>query len=339
MLTIYAAIQRTQRHAYILKQGEQAHSWEVPERVDSILAALREAQLGPVVEPDEGGLEPVYAVHDEGMVTFLATAVAQQRAGGGPPGPVVPTYFPPPGQRRRPARFEGQKGYYCVDTEVPIDEHTWDAALASAQCAWSGAMRVRAGEPVVYALCRPPGHHAGPDFMGGYCYLNNAAIAARALGQGGERVAIVDIDYHHGNGTQAIFYEDPHVCYASLHADPRAAYPFFAGYEDETGQGNGKGTNWNVPLPPGTSQGAYLSALERLLARVREFDARWIVVSAGFDTYVHDPVSTFQLTTSSYAEIGAQIRALGTPTLVVQEGGYHVADLGRNVVALLGALV
>jgi acetoin utilization deacetylase AcuC-like enzyme len=339
MLTIYTAVQRTHRHAYILKQGTQARSWEVPERVDSILAALREAGLGPVVEPEDGGLEAVYAVHDEGMVTFLATAAAQQRASGGPPGPVVPTYFPPPGQRRRSECFEGQKGYYCVDTEVPVDAHTWKAALASARCAWSGAMRVRAGEPVVYALCRPPGHHAGPDFMGGYCYLNNAAIAARALCQEGERLAIVDVDYHHGNGTQAIFYRDPDVGYASLHVDPRAAYPFFAGYEDETGQGNGRGTNWNVPLPPGTGQETYLSALRTLLARVRAFEPRWIVLSAGLDTYVHDPVSTFQVTTAGYAEIGAQIRVLGRPTLVVQEGGYHVADLGRNVVALLGALV
>jgi acetoin utilization deacetylase AcuC-like enzyme len=174
--------------------------------------------------------------------------------------------------------------------------------------------------------------------MGGYCYLNNAAVAARALSESGERVAILDIDYHHGNGTQAIFYADPDVWYGSLHVDPRAAYPFFAGYEGECGSGPGTGTNWNVPLPPGTDQEGYLSALETLLQRLVAFDPRWLVVSAGFDTYTHDPISTFQVTTAGFRQVGLRIRALDVPTLVVQEGGYHVSHLGRNVVSLLAAL-
>jgi acetoin utilization deacetylase AcuC-like enzyme len=223
--------------------------------------------------------------------------------------------------------------------EVPIDEHTWDAAIASAHCAWTGAMRVREGASLVYALCRPPGHHAGPDFMGGYCYLNNAAIAARALRTRGERVAILDIDYHHGNGTQAIFYTDPDVYYGSLHIDPHAAYPFYAGYQDQVGDKAGRGTNWNVPLPPGTTQSKYLSALETLLEHLSRFDPRWLVVSAGFDTYIHDPISTFQVTTAGFDKVGARIRALNKPILVVQEGGYHVPDLGRNVVTFLNALI
>jgi acetoin utilization deacetylase AcuC-like enzyme len=271
------------------------------------------------------------------MVAFLATASAQVQAGGQAIVPVFPTFFPPPGQRRRPDSFEGQKGFYCVDMEVPIAEHTWDAALASTHCAWTGAIRLRTESPV-YALCRPPGHHAGPNFMGGYCYLNNAAIAARALRAEGERVALLDVDYHHGNGTQAVFYADPGVWYGSLHVDPRIAYPFYAGYEDERGVQAGAGTNWNVPLPAGTDQEAYLAALDALLDRLCAFDPRWLVVSAGFDTYLHDPISTFQLTTDSFYEIGLRIRALGKPTLVVQEGGYHVPDLGRNVVAFLQAL-
>jgi acetoin utilization deacetylase AcuC-like enzyme len=338
MLTLYASIQRTHRQAYVLKQGAQADSWERPERIDSILSALHEARLGPVLEPEDGGLAPVYAVHDEGMVAFLATAYAQQQAHGSPGTPVFPTVFPAPGQRRRPDGFEGRKGYYCVDMEVPIEAQTWEAALASAHCAWTGAMRLRAGEPLVYALCRPPGHHAGPDFMGGYCYLNNAAIAARALGAGGEGVALLDVDYHHGNGTQAVFYADPGVWYGSLHVDPRAAYPFYAGYEEERGDQAGQGTNWNVPLPPGTGPKRYLSALDALLERLCAYDPRWIVVSAGLDTYRDDPIGTFQLSTDAYCEMGARIRALGRPTLVVQEGGYYLPDLGRNVVALLQAL-
>jgi acetoin utilization deacetylase AcuC-like enzyme len=175
--------------------------------------------------------------------------------------------------------------------------------------------------------------------MGGYCYLNNVAIAARALCQGRERVAILDVDYHHGNGTQAIFYAQAGVWYGSLHIDPRTAYPFFAGYEDERGTQAGHGTNWNVPLPPGTGQDRYLSALDALLERLCAFDPRWLIVSAGFDTYVRDPISKFRLTTATYHEMGIRIRALNRPTLVVQEGGYHVADLGRNVVTLLQTLV
>jgi acetoin utilization deacetylase AcuC-like enzyme len=339
MLTLYAPLQRTHRHAYILKGGMQASSYETPERIDSILSAIDRARLGPVEAPEDGGLEPLYAVHDEGLVTFLATAYAQQQASSRSSAPVFPAYFAPAGQRRRPDCFEGQKGYYCIDMEVPIGAHTFRAALASAHTAWSAAQRVRAGHAPVYALCRPPGHHAGPDFMGGYCYLNNGAIAAQALGRDKERVAMLDIDYHHGNGTQAIFCAHPGVWYGSLHIDPRVAYPYFAGYEDERGVGAGDGTNWNVPLPPGTGPARYLSALDALLDRLCAFEPRWLVVSAGFDTYQHDPISTFQLTTATYHEIGVRLRALGLPTLVVQEGGYHVADLGKNVVALLQALV
>jgi acetoin utilization deacetylase AcuC-like enzyme len=194
-----------------------------------------------------------------------------------------------------------------------------------------------------YALCRPPGHHAGPDFMGGYCYLNNAAVAARALSTTG-RVAILDVDVHHGNGTQAIFYTDPNVWYGSLHVDPSAAYPYFAGYAEETGDGPGAGTNCNVPLPPGTGASAYLAALDALLARLRAFDPRWIVASAGFDAYEHDPVGIFKIPRSGFEAIGRRIAGLHRPTLVVQEGGYMTPEapsanrdegLGANVVALL----
>jgi acetoin utilization deacetylase AcuC-like enzyme len=338
MLTIYAPVQHTHRQAHVLKDGVSARSWETPERMDVILSAIGEARLGPVAPPHDAGLGPLHAVHDAGLVAFLRAASAQGQAEGERATPLFPTFFPPPGQRRRPDSFEGQKGYYCVDMEVPIDGTTWLAALAAAHCAWSGAQRLRAGEPAVYALCRPPGHHAGPDFMGGYCYLNNAAVAARALCEDGERVAVLDVDYHHGNGTQAVFYSDPGVCYASLHIDPHVAYPYYAGYADETGVGAGQGTNWNVPLPPGTTEERYLSALEPLLERVARYDPRWLVVSAGFDTYVDDPLSAFRVTTAGFARIGARIHALDKPTLVVQEGGYYLPHLGQNVVALLSAL-
>jgi acetoin utilization deacetylase AcuC-like enzyme len=310
----------------------------MPERIDSILSAVREEELGPVIASDDVGLEPIRAVHDAGMIKYLAAAHEQQNAEAGVSTPVFPTFLPPPGQRRRPACFEGQKGFYCTNTGVPIDRCTWEAAQASAHCAITGARHLQSGESCVYALCRPPGHHAGPDFFGGYCYLNNAAIAARILHDDGDRVAILDIDYHHGNGTQAIFYADPGVWYGSLHVDPDMDYPFFAGYADEAGTGAGEGTNWNVPLSPGTGQDRYLSALDTLLACLIAFNPLWLIVSAGFDTYIDDPIGTFHLTTASFSEIGRRIQALNIPTLVVQEGGYCVPDLGRNVAAFLKGL-
>ena len=339
MLTVYSTVQCTHRPAYVVKNGVRSASFDVPERVDSILSAIRESGLGVVIQPAGTGLDPIYAVHDAGMIEYLATANARHRTEDDTSTPVFPTFFAPPGQRRRPSCFEGQKGFYCTNMGVPIDENTWEAAVASARCAVTGAMCLRSGEQFVYALCRPPGHHAGPDFFGGYCYLNNAAIAAAILRKNDERVGILDIDYHHGNGTQAIFYADPNVWYGSLHIDPDTDYPFYAGYADETGTKAGKGTNCNVPLPPGTSQELYISTLETLLDGLTSFDPRWLVVSAGFDTYIHDPIGTFQVTTSGFSEIGRRVRALSKPTLVVQEGGYRVPDLGPNVVAFLSAWI
>jgi acetoin utilization deacetylase AcuC-like enzyme len=339
VLTVYSAIHRDHRPAYVIKGGERSPSYDVPERVDGILAAIRRADLGPVIAPDDAGLEPVRAVHDAGMVAYLATAYARQRRESGEEKPVFPTFFPAPGQRRRPADLKGLAGFYCTSMGVPIDEHTWPAAVASAQCAATGATRLCAGEPYVYALCRPPGHHAGPNFFGGYCYLNNAAIAASVLrAESGQQVAILDTDYHHGNGTQAAFYADPGVWYGSAHIDPATDYPFYAGYADETGEGAGEGTNCNVPLPPEVDEEQYLSALDSLLARLVVFGPHWLIVSAGFDTYIHDPVGTFQVTTGGFHKIGRRLGELGVPTLVVQEGGYCTADLGCSVAAFLSGL-
>ncbi len=337
MRAIFADVQRLHQHAYVVSHGKRSDSFDTVARIDSILQALGEAGWGPTVAPTDGGLAPIHAVHHADMVAFLATAYTHLNAGQDKAEPVYPSFFPPPGQRRRPSSLGGQKGFYCVDLEVPIDATTWDAARASASCAWTGAQELIAGARCAYALCRPPGHHAGPDFMGGYCYLNNAAIAAQTLSEHGGRVAIVDIDYHHGNGTQAIFYTAPNVGYGSLHIDPNLAYPFFAGYAEERGEGAGEGTNWNFPLPEGVGDAHYLDTLDALLDRVHTFAPHWLVVSAGFDTYALDPIGTFQLTTQGFHEIGCRLQALKRPTLIVQEGGYNVPDLGRNVVSLLNA--
>jgi acetoin utilization deacetylase AcuC-like enzyme len=338
MLIVYSSLQRRHRPTYVVKGGHHSQSYDLPERLDSILSVVKQNELGAIVEPACSGLAPILAVHDAGMIEHLASAYLKHNADGDTGTPVFPTFFPPPGQRRRPRSFEGQKGFYCTNMGVPIDAHTWEAAVSSAQCAVTGARLVRSGECYVYALCRPPGHHAGPDFFGGYCYLNNAAIAARVLCQDGKRVAIVDIDYHHGNGTQAIFYEDPQVWYGSLHIDPDTDYPFYAGYADELGKGAGQGTNCNIPLPPATDERRYLAALETLLARLILFDPSYLVLSAGFDTYVHDPIGSFQVTIDGFWQIGRRLCELGFPTLIAQEGGYCMSDLGRGVVALLSGL-
>jgi acetoin utilization deacetylase AcuC-like enzyme len=335
MLIVYSAVQRRHRPAYVVKGGLPSQSYDRPERLDSILSAVKENELGAMIEPTHSGLAPILAVHDAGMVEYLQDAYAQHRACSDACGPLFPTFFPPPGQRRRPSCFEGRKGYYCTNMGVPIGQHTWHAALVSAYCAVTGAERLGCGESHVYAMCRPPGHHAGPDFFGGYCYLNNAAIAAKFLRCKGGRVAILDIDYHHGNGTQAVFYRDPGVWYGSLHIDPNTDYPFYAGYADETGEGAGKGTNCNLPLPPGIGGCRYMAALDKLVWQLVSFKPRWLVVSAGFDTYIHDPIGSFRVTTDGFGQIGRRIRRLGIPTLVVQEGGYCVPDLGPNVVAFL----
>jgi acetoin utilization deacetylase AcuC-like enzyme len=237
---------------------------------------------------------------------------------------------------------------------APIVAGTYAAARAAANTALTGAALLLEGQRATYALCRPPGHHAGRDLYGGYCYLNNAAIAAQFLGVGGwespptpnlqpptpnpqltHRVAILDVDYHHGNGTQQIFYERGDVLFASIHADPARQYPYFAGHADERGAGAGLGANLNIPLEADVDDGRYLEALDEALRAVRAFDPRFLVVSAGFDTFGGDPIADFALSSAVYPQIGRRIAALGLPTLIVQEGGYAVEALGENAVGLL----
>jgi acetoin utilization deacetylase AcuC-like enzyme len=230
-------------------------------------------------------------------------------------------------------------GYYCFDPDTPIGKGTWEAALSSAGAAVAGAcLLLEGGARFAYALCRPPGHHAGSDFFGGYCYLNNAAIAAKRL-QALGRVAIVDIDYHHGNGTQEIFWDDGQVFVGSLHADPDFAYPYYSGYADEVGGPEALDTITNVPLPAGTDGEAYLTALDRVLEQVSAFGPAVLVVSVGFDTYSGDPLSTFELEVGDYARIGDRLAQLECRTLFVQEGGYCLEALGTLAENLLSGFL
>ena len=287
-------------------------------------------------EVTDHGLEPILAVHDADYVAFLQTAHDEWLAAGRS-GDAIPYALPV--IRRRPldlTRIDAKLGAHAFDTATPISDGTWTAAYWSAQTALSGVDALAAGEGSAYALCRPPGHHCGADYMGGYCYLNTPAIAARAAAaQGLGPVAILDVDYHHGNGTQDIFYEDGSVLFCSIHADPKTDYPFFWGHADETGAGAGEGATANWPLPRGTTGETYMPALDAALARIREWGARCLIVSFGADTYDGDPISFFALTQDDYREMSRRIAAVDLPTLVVMEGGYAVDALGENVAAFL----
>ena len=235
-----------------------------------------------------------------------------------------------------PANFAARLGHFSFDAGSPLTAGTWAAARAGADCAFAAANAVLAGGRSAFALSRPPGHHAGADFLGGYCFLNNAALAAQHLRDGGvERVAVLDIDYHHGNGTQAIFYDRPDVFFASVHGDPRTEYPFFLGYADETGTGLGQGANLNLPLPRGTNFAAWSAALETALDAIQKFGAQALVLSLGVDTFEGDPISGFTLQSEDYLRVGERLAAAGLPTVFVFEGGYAVDDVGINAVNVL----
>ncbi|WP_432770171.1 MAG: histone deacetylase family protein [Sphingopyxis sp.] len=324
---------RQLRHAPAreLHNGDWTDHAETVARPRSILSALDDWQ--PV---RDFGREPLRAVHDDAYLDFLEGAHAEWIAAGRT-GDAIGYTFPVVRRRAlRLDRIDAKLGAYSYDAGTPITAGTWDAAYWSAQTALSALDRIAGGDRSAFALCRPPGHHAGRDYLGGYCYLNNAAIAARraqALNLG--PVAILDIDYHHGNGTQDIFYADPDIFFASIHADPRCDYPFYWGHADETGEGAAIGTTLNLPLPRGTDGAAYRPALDRALAAITRWSARMLILSFGADTFVGDPISHFALERDDYREIAAAIAALDLPTLIVMEGGYAVGELGANVAAFL----
>lgn len=304
---------------------------EIPARVASILAALDRAGFAP----EEAHLEPreeVKRLHAPEMLEYLETACAQIQPGGAIYPPVIP------GSRAgRDASGHPHSQTYCFDLSTPLAPGTPTAAMAAAGLALEGARRVESGSKTVYALCRPPGHHTGRNFFGGFCYLNNAALAANALARGGQ-VAILDLDYHHGNGTQEIFYRRADVLYVSVHADPRYAYPGFSGFADEMGEGEGRGANFNFPLPDGTDDKTHLAILPKALECVSAFGPKYLVVSLGLDTAAGDPVGTWELSRGAFERMGAGVAELGLPTLIVQEGGYGLDRLGDDVVAFLGGM-
>ncbi len=305
-------------------------------RWDHVREALVSAGHGPIVEPDELDLDRVRRVHDPDYLDFLESAWDRWTSAGHM-GEGIPSVFPARRmQQRRPDDIEGQMGYHCFAIETSIVAGTWQAACSSAAVALTAQRMVAAGDDT-FALCRPPGHHAAADLYGGYCFLNNAAIAAQAfIDDGCERVAILDVDFHHGNGTQDIFYERPDVLFASIHGDPRDAFPHFLGYADETGSGPGEGFNLNYPLPPTTPYERGSEARDHALGRIQAHKPEALVVSLGVDTFENDPISFFRLKTDDFRDYGSRIGRLDLPTQFVMEGGYAVDEIGLNVVAVLG---
>lgn len=314
-----------------LHNGDFAVYAETPARAEAILAAI-----GGAEQPEDRGEAPILAVHSAGYVRFLKEAPAIWAAAGRP-GDAIPYAFPVVGRRAlKLDRIDALMGAHAFDATTPITRDTWTSAYWSAQSALAATHAVLNGDPAAFALCRPPGHHAGRDYCGGYCHLNAAAIAAQAArGVGVERVAILDIDYHHGNGTQDIFWTRGDVFYASVHADPATDYPFYWGHADETGEGDGAAATLNLPLPQGTTLGAFRAAQAKALEAIARFGAGLLIVSYGADTWEGDPISRFALQTGDYAILAADIAALGLPSVVVMEGGYAVDALGTNVLTLL----
>ncbi|MEL6773503.1 MAG: histone deacetylase family protein [Pseudomonadota bacterium] len=320
-----------------LHGGQLVRPFECPERVDHILARIAETGLGTPEAPEEHPMSRIAAVHDADYLAFLQRAWGDWVAAGNA-GEAMPTVWPSRRMPRTviPSDIEGQLGWYALAGETAISPGTWEAARAAADVALTAADRVAGGAPGAFALCRPPGHHAAQDMYGGYCFLNNAAIAAQALrDSGAERVAVLDVDFHHGNGTQAIFYDRQDVFFASLHGDPAEAFPHFLGGAEETGWGAGKGANANFPLPRGTGWPAWSAALEAALARIAGHGAEALVVSLGVDTFKEDPISFFTLDSPDFIAMGRAIAAASLPTVFVMEGGYAVAEIGVNTVNVL----
>jgi len=308
------------------EQGKIIGYRETPERVEGIYQRLVSRGIGRAT-PAAGsaGIDDLCVIHSLKMLDYMEAVSYSIR---GEQDYLYADFFPiRGGAPTLPKSLAGRLGAYCTDPYSPIGQGTWKASLAAAGLALQAAnMILRRETTCAYALCRPPGHHAGPDFFGSYCYINHAALAARRLMALG-RVAVLDIDYHHGNGTQAIFWDEPRVLYASLHIDPNLDFPYFSGYRHETGGSQAPGSTLNLPLPPGTTSAHYLQALDSLLQTIRAFQPAALVVSLGFDPYQDDPLSSFRVEAGAYSAIGARIAFLNIPTVFVQEGGYAVEAL------------
>lgn len=328
MKIFYSSRHQSHSPRYEIFNGKPDHHSEVPVRIENIRRSLVGAGYKISAASKEVPLPLVKRVHQKDYVEFLET-------GGGYTYPSVFPYNKYPGKGNRIKNKLAQLGQYSFDLYTPVFEDTFDNALSSASLAYELATELKNGKTKVgYAMCRPPGHHAEPSKMGGYCYLNNSAIAAEYLSDEA-KVAVLDVDFHHGNGTQAIFYERRDVLTVSIHAEPGWKFPFFSGFANEKGLGKGIGKNFNYPMPKGTTNAQYQRVLEKALKNILAFKPEYLVVALGLDTHCDDPIGGFLLTTDYYTKMAKSIRSLGLPTAIIQEGGYNTKLLGTNVVAFL----
>ncbi|MBL8099015.1 MAG: histone deacetylase family protein [Anaerolineales bacterium] len=320
--------------------GQRVPYFENPDRMDKILFALNKTDWANLMEPTDFGLDPILAVHDKDYINFLASCWTEWLASDSSiaTSPETHAFLPATFALRRKARptssLHGRGGYYMMDLSACIVAGTYQAALTSANCALSCASSAVSNQQSAFALCRPPGHHAGKDYAGGYCFINNASVAANWLSSKG-KTALLDIDYHAGNGTQDIFYERNDVLTISIHGDPDFEYPHYAGFADETGAGDGLGFHKNFALPKGTDDKNYLIALDEALEMIKKFSPNYLVLSTGMDTFDGDPLGKFHVTRNGFAQIGKKIASLNLPTAIIMEGGYANNELGENVVTLL----
>jgi acetoin utilization deacetylase AcuC-like enzyme len=341
MRCVYSAAHLKHVPEHEVQHGDSVPAFETPDRIEAIRLALESDAAFEFVSPSAHGLEPIVAVHDDRMVRFLEGAWAAWKEQAPGRDPVADTVLHARlragmEEATEPEGMSGALGYWSFDSSTPLSPGSYEASRAAVDVAVTAADLVLSGERIAYAMSRPPGHHAAEAMFGGYCFFNNAAIAAHHVAERtGGRVAVLDVDYHHGNGTQQIFYRRADVFFASLHADPHFAYPYFTGFAHETGAGDGAGTTLNLPLAAGCDGVRYTAALGQVLDALSRFEPEIVVVSLGLDTYAKDPIADFALTTEDMGAVGGVVAELGRPLVVVQEGGYHVDDVGANALAWL----
>ena len=336
MKTIYSKNHILRNSKTELYGGELVKPFERPERMEFIINAIQERNLGPIIEPENLNTDIIFKVHDRDYVEFLNVAWKEWlKLGLG--GEAIPTVWP---SRSMPSDIipnfiEGKLGYYCLANETSISEGTVEGAYEAVKVVLT-ATEMLENENSLFALCRPPGHHASKDQYGGYCFFNNVAIAAeRLIEKGAKKIFILDVDFHHGNGTQAIFYDRPDVYFASLHGDPKEAFPHFLGHANEKGDGAGEGYNINYPMQPGTPYAEWTRALDDVIEKIKSYQPDALLVSLGVDTYEKDPISFFKLKSDDFFDVGKKIALCGLPTLFVMEGGYAIKEIGINTVNVL----
>lgn len=315
MKIIYSPLHKKHHPKWEIINEEKTPHAEVPERIEQIVKKFRENGMRKmIIAPQKFPMRHIQKIHQQHYIKHFKHISEHEDKQDG--------YF---------------STFFIMDRCTPVFPGTYEAAVDAVNCALTGA-KLLPKENVIYALCRPPGHHAEKNIMGGYCYFNNAAIVAEYLSQKG-KVAILDIDFHHGNGTQRIFYDRSDILYVSLHVDPTVGFPYIAGFEDEIGVGHGTGFTRNFPLPLGTGEKVYGQYLQKALQYIRKYKPTYLLVSCGFDTYEKDPIGGFKLTIPFYEKLAKEIMSLHLPTLIVQEGGYNVADLGKIAYSFSKGLV